>query len=130
MSIPINYPPNHPFVYNPGITICAEANREVLRITPDGRMILGEGLSQDEATQATAKALVACFEQQFEAARKDSERLDWLESSPGSVYASVDCETGKLEHFVGVSEKDQAGRRGCVEKTVRDAIDAAREANK
>jgi hypothetical protein len=66
-----------------------------------------------------------CANARAEKAEADTARLDWLERNPGSIYASVDCETGKLEHFVGVSEKDQARRRGCVEKTVRDAIDAA-----
>ena len=37
-------------------------NREVLRITPDGRLVTGEGLSADEATQEAAKLLIASFE--------------------------------------------------------------------
>ena len=98
---------------NPGIAIFAEANREVLRITPDGRMILGEGLSQDEATQATAKALVALFEQQFESARKDSERLDWLERNVQEV---------------GFERMNERVLGGC--SFDRRAIDAAMEAIK
>ena len=98
---------------NPGIAIFAEANREVLRITPDGRMILGEGLSQDEATQATAKALVALFEQQFESARKDSERLDWLWDNADDITAH----DGRV--MVWSSHEE-----------LRSAIDAAREAKK
>ena len=98
---------------NPGIAIFAEANREVLRITPYGRMILGEGLSQDEATQATAKALVALFEQQFESARKDSERLDWLEKR------------GPWDSWNGFGEIAIILRGD-----IRSAIDAAREAKK
>jgi hypothetical protein len=43
------------------------ANREVLRITHDGRMIKGEGLSTEEATQEAAKLLIAAFEEQIKA---------------------------------------------------------------
>jgi len=39
------------------------ANREVLRITEDGHMIIGEGLSADAATQAAAKMLIEAFEE-------------------------------------------------------------------
>jgi len=42
------------------------ANREVLRITHDGRMIMGEGLSTEEATQEAAKLLIASFEDQIQ----------------------------------------------------------------
>ena len=38
-------------------------SREVLRITEDGRMIIGEGLSADAATQAAAKMLIEAFEE-------------------------------------------------------------------
>jgi hypothetical protein len=61
-----------------------QANREVLRITHDGRMIKGEGLSTEEATQEAAKLLIASFEEQIKAmvdARlaADTVRMDWLE---------------------------------------------------
>jgi hypothetical protein len=42
------------------------ANREVLRITHDGRMICGEGLSVNAATQEAAKLLIASFEEQIQ----------------------------------------------------------------
>jgi hypothetical protein len=45
----------------------SHANREVLRITHDGRMIKGEGLSTEEATQEAAKLLIAAFEEQIKA---------------------------------------------------------------
>jgi hypothetical protein len=35
--------------------------REVLRITSDGRMIIGEGLSAEDATQQAAKLLIEQF---------------------------------------------------------------------
>lgn len=43
-----------------------EANREVLRITHDGRLVCGEGLSTEEATQETAKMLITAFEEQIQ----------------------------------------------------------------
>ena len=59
-------------------------NREVLRITHDGRMICGEGLSKEEATQEAAKLLIASFDEQIQKmvdARlaADTARMDWLE---------------------------------------------------
>jgi uncharacterized protein YccT (UPF0319 family) len=42
------------------------ANREIFRITHDGRMICGEGLSMGEATQEAAKLLIASFEEQIQ----------------------------------------------------------------
>lgn len=42
------------------------SNREVLRITRDGRLIIGEGLSKEEATQEAAKLLIAAFDEQIQ----------------------------------------------------------------
>lgn len=42
------------------------ANREVLRITADGRLVMGEGLSAEEATQEAAKLLIASFAEQIQ----------------------------------------------------------------
>jgi len=50
---------------NPSITFNSE-NREVLRITHDGRLVCGEGLSTEEATQETAKMLITAFEEQIQ----------------------------------------------------------------
>ena len=41
------------------------ANREVLRITHDGHIICGEGLSVNAATQEAAKLLIQAFEQEI-----------------------------------------------------------------
>ncbi len=41
-------------------------NPEVLRITADGRMICGEGLSMEEATQKAAKLLIASFNERIQ----------------------------------------------------------------
>ena len=38
------------------------SNLAVLRITSEGRMIIGEGLSTEEATQKAAKAFIVSFE--------------------------------------------------------------------
>ena len=40
-------------------------NREIFRITHDARMICGEGLSKEEATQEAAKLLIQAFEQEI-----------------------------------------------------------------
>ena len=61
-----------------------QANSEVLRITHDGRMICGEGLSKEEATQEAAKLLIASFEEQIQKmvdarVAADTARMDWLE---------------------------------------------------
>jgi hypothetical protein len=42
------------------------ANREVFRITHDGHMICGEGLSKEEATQEAAKLLISAFEKEIQ----------------------------------------------------------------
>ena len=59
-------------------------NREIFRITHDARMICGEGLSTEEATQETAKLLIASFEEQIQKmvdarVAADTARMDWLE---------------------------------------------------
>ena len=59
-------------------------NREVLRITHDGRMICGEGLSKEEATQEAAKMLIDAFDEQIQKmvdarVAADTTRMDWLE---------------------------------------------------
>jgi RNA polymerase-binding transcription factor DksA len=42
------------------------ANREFLRITNEARLVIGDGLSKDEATQETAKLLIAAFENEIQ----------------------------------------------------------------
>jgi hypothetical protein len=37
-----------------------------LRITNEARLVIGDGLSKEEATQETAKLLVAAFEEQIQ----------------------------------------------------------------
>ena len=43
-----------------------QSNLAVLRITSEGRMIIGEGLSKEEATQEATKLLMASFEEQIQ----------------------------------------------------------------
>jgi hypothetical protein len=43
-----------------------QVNREVFRITHDGHMICGEGLSANEATQEAAKLLISAFEKEIQ----------------------------------------------------------------
>jgi hypothetical protein len=56
---------NGAFSPAPSITF-NHANREVLRITHDGHMICGEGLSVNAATQEAAKLLIASFEERIQ----------------------------------------------------------------
>jgi Glu-tRNA(Gln) amidotransferase subunit E-like FAD-binding protein len=90
-----NSPSSFPY---PSITF-NNSNLAVLRITSEGRMIIGEGLSTEEATQQAAKMLVDAFEEQIqkmvdaraaaelvtmnvpqrEKAEADTARMDWLE---------------------------------------------------
>jgi hypothetical protein len=44
----------------------SHANREVLRITHDGHIICGEGLSVNAATQEAAKLLISAFEKEIQ----------------------------------------------------------------
>jgi NAD(P)H-hydrate repair Nnr-like enzyme with NAD(P)H-hydrate dehydratase domain len=41
------------------------ANREVLRIDAEGRLVCGEGLSTEESTQEAAKMLITAFDEQI-----------------------------------------------------------------
>lgn len=41
-------------------------NKEVFRITHDGHLVIGEGLSSDEATREAAKLLIASFEREIQ----------------------------------------------------------------
>ena len=97
--------------YNPDSLLSFhQVNREVLRITQDGRMIIGEGLSTEEATQEAAKLLIASFEKQIQKMvdnrlAADTARMDWLEKESPEDWG--------------------------IRSITRDAIDAAmKEANK
>ena len=78
---------------------------------------------------AAAKYAKTIFELRAELAeaKRDTERLDWLECAPGSCYASIDPDGDRLQHFVAVPEVPSRDRRGYVHNSVRAAIDAARQ---
>jgi len=53
--------------YDPPNTITFHAeHKEVFRITHDGRLVTGEGLSAEEATQQAAKLLISSFEAEIQ----------------------------------------------------------------
>jgi len=56
--------PDYQILSYPTITF-NNANREVLRITRDGRLVCGEGLSTEKATQEAAKMLITAFDEQI-----------------------------------------------------------------
>jgi hypothetical protein len=94
----------------------SHANREVLRITHDGHIICGEGLSVNAATQEAAKLLIASFEEQIQKmvdARLavDTARLDWLSTQQRVAYDN------------GTWLRCQLGQHPT--RTLRAAIDAA-----
>jgi hypothetical protein len=116
------------------------ANREVLRITHDGRMIMGEGLSTEEATQEAAKLLIASFEEQIqkmldaraaaelvtmnvprrEIAEADTARLDWLDENMDysgggsggtySFFTPADVECGMLRYAIDAAMTKEASK--------------------
>jgi len=61
----LSIPPNT-FSAPPNTITLHLANKEVLRITHDGRLVTGEGLSAEEATQQAARLLIASFEEQIQ----------------------------------------------------------------
>lgn len=81
--------------------------REVLRITNEARLIIGEGLSKDEATQEVAKLLIAAFENEIEVmvhARVVNLRAD-LERFTG--HGLLDCHAICDQRDAAVAERDQ-----------------------
>ena len=66
------------------ITFNKGSNLAVLHITSEGRMICGEHLSTEEATQQAAKMLIDAFDERIEKmvnarVAADTARLNWLE---------------------------------------------------
>ncbi len=76
---------------DPSITFHSE-NREILRITHDGRLVCGEGLSVDAATQEAAKLLIQAFEQEIQkmldarAADKAAKAVNAASFTTGKAY--------------------------------------------
>ena len=123
-------------------------SREVLRITNEARLVIGDGLSKEEATQETAKLLVAAFKERIqqmlalasdvqdeiatlqdlyasaearaEKAEADTKRLDWIASRKST----------ELVYFAAAGWsiiKSNGGDLLCDQNihNFRDAIDAA-----
>lgn len=87
------------------------ANREVLRITHDGHMICGEGLSVNAATQEAAKLLIASFEKEIQKmvdARlsDDTARLDWLQSSVNLHVNSISLRGDDIRDAIDKAMKE------------------------
>lgn len=83
----------------------------VMTITKEGRLVPGEGLSPDEATQGMFKVLTRLWEGNnayVEGLKADKERLDWLD-------------------LQGMGSNPRAWSVWGYTTTVRDAIDANRE---
>ena len=115
-------------------------SREVLRITNEARLVIGEGLSKDEATQETAKLLVAAFEEQIqkmldkriasikseldraEKAEADTKRLDWIASRKSTelvYFAAAGWSvgwSGPLFH-----DKNVYGLRAAIDAAMKEA---------
>ena len=119
----LSIPPNT-FSAPPNTITLHSANKEVLRITHDGRLVIGEGLSVDEATREAAKLLIASFEREIqkmvetriaaacevehalraELAEAKVERETVAEASLRSLEAYID----KLKQFAERAEKAEA----------------------
>jgi len=105
------------------------ANREVLRITHDGRMIIGEGLSVDGATQVAAKMLIDAFEQEIQkmvdarvAAEREQvrvlrEALDYVDRQVHDAWP------------INANTYSETHRMWCIDKA-RAALDATKEDSK
>jgi hypothetical protein len=152
-SIPPNTfsaPPNT-FSAPPNTITLHSTNKEVFRITHDGRLVTGEGLSADEATQEAAKLLIASFEAEIKkmvekriaaacevehALRAEVERLDaekpWLkEANARAERAEAERDAlakdkARLD-WLSVSDAwfDYPATGAFTPKTMRAAIDAA-----
>ena len=86
------------------------ANREVLRITADGRLVTGEGLSADEATQEAAKLLIASFEGQIQKmvdARIAAE-LASLRAEVERLKELLRIESASAQHALAAAERAEA----------------------
>ena len=73
------------------------ANREVLRITNEARLIIGEGLSKDEATQEVAKLLVAAFKERIQQMLALASDVQDEIATLQDLYASAKARAEKAE---------------------------------
>ena len=99
----LSIPPNT-FSAPPNTITFHAANKEVLRITHDGRLVTGEGLSAEEATQQAAKLLIASFEAEIKkmvekriAAELDQLRADNLTAHQMACAAGLERDQLRAE---------------------------------
>jgi len=99
----LSIPPNT-FSAPPNTITLHSANKEVIRITHDGRLVTGEGLSADEATQEAAKLLIASFEAEIKkmvekriAAELDQLRADNLTAHQMACAAGLERDQLRAE---------------------------------
>ena len=92
------------------------ANREVLRITNEARLVIGEGLSKEEATQETAKLLIAAFDERIQ------EMVD-------KRVASIKSELQKIVLIAGLKSDSNVELRMRAEKAEAE-LRAMKETNK
>ena len=86
------------------------SSREVLRITSDGYIVAGEGLSKEEATQETVKLLMAAFEKQIQ--EMVDKRCEQLETELAASIAEASLHNLSLDlltanHMIKL-ERDRA----------------------
>jgi len=72
-------------------------SREFLRITNEARLIIGEGLSKDEATQEVAKLLVAAFKERIQQMLALASDVQDEIATLQDLYASAKARAEKAE---------------------------------
>jgi hypothetical protein len=124
---------NGAFSPAPSITF-HNANREVLRITHDGHIICGEGLSVNAATQEAAKLLIASFEQEIKkmvdnriAAMQNENRYFETCAELAAMTARAEKAEAALKKIKDVMRQDSNGKdpMDAVEDIVTAAIKKA-----
>lgn len=81
-------------------------------------------LTQTEIAAVISREVV--LREEVDQLTADKERIDWLETHSFTAYRTRDPEDGQPDgHFTVVNE-DKRPRGGCVQKTLRAAIDEAR----
>jgi len=122
------------FSPDPSITF-HNANREVLRITHEGHIICGEGLSTEQATQEAAKMLIVSFEEQIQkmvdarVAAMNLARAEMAEASAKLWEADALRYANNTEFWKARAEKaefDLAHARVMV-RVLRDALENLRD---
>lgn len=103
--------------------------RCVMTITKEGRLVPGEGLSPDEATQGMFKTLTQLWEQNnayMGDLKHDKERLDWLEQGVTPRHdVFIDRDEGSFA--IRIWPQQGPGPEWTA-PTLRAAIDSARAA--